>query len=172
MAEIYRIIVLGNEPAGIPKAVLDEIHRIGADFGLKIGDEIQIVAGSTAGARPLATVGLFIGASPIPAFTQQWLLAAKIPIVPIVSDLANCSRELPKEISHLNAMALSAPAAPSAIASIALECLGLLHMTRAKNQLHLMVPTRFYITQQAARGDRHVYANRSRFIADDLLRAL
>jgi DNA helicase-2/ATP-dependent DNA helicase PcrA len=37
-------------------------------------------------------------------------------------------------------------------------------MTRAKEDLHLVVPQRFYVTQQAARGDRHLYASRSRFI--------
>ena len=37
-------------------------------------------------------------------------------------------------------------------------------MTRAKDHLQLVVPQRFYIHQQAADGDRHVYANRTRFI--------
>jgi DNA helicase-2/ATP-dependent DNA helicase PcrA len=37
-------------------------------------------------------------------------------------------------------------------------------MTRAKDHLHLLVPQRFYVTQQSARGDRHLYAGRSRFI--------
>ncbi len=37
-------------------------------------------------------------------------------------------------------------------------------MTRARDHLHLIVPQRFYVTQQAARGDRHLYAGRSRFI--------
>ena len=37
-------------------------------------------------------------------------------------------------------------------------------MTRAKEHLHLMLPQRFYVHQQAARGDRHVYASCSRFI--------
>ncbi|MES2936150.1 MAG: ATP-dependent helicase [Pseudomonadota bacterium] len=41
-------------------------------------------------------------------------------------------------------------------------------MTRAKEHLHLVVPQRFYITQQAGGGggDRHVYAGRSRFISE------
>jgi DNA helicase-2/ATP-dependent DNA helicase PcrA len=39
-------------------------------------------------------------------------------------------------------------------------------MTRARDHLHLLVPQRFYITQQAARGDRHLYANRTRFITE------
>jgi len=39
-------------------------------------------------------------------------------------------------------------------------------MTRAREHLHLLVPHRFYITQQAARGDRHLYAARTRFITE------
>ena len=39
-------------------------------------------------------------------------------------------------------------------------------MTRAKEHLHLIVPHRFYVTQQAGGGDRHVYAGRSRFITE------
>jgi DNA helicase-2/ATP-dependent DNA helicase PcrA len=37
-------------------------------------------------------------------------------------------------------------------------------MTRAKDELHLLVPQRFYTRQQVRSGDRHVYAARSRFI--------
>ena len=37
-------------------------------------------------------------------------------------------------------------------------------MTRAKDQLMLLLPQRFYAHQQARGGDRHVYASRSRFI--------
>jgi DNA helicase-2/ATP-dependent DNA helicase PcrA len=42
-------------------------------------------------------------------------------------------------------------------------------MTRARDHLHLMVPQRFYVHQQASAGDRHVYGSRSRFIADSML---
>ena len=42
-------------------------------------------------------------------------------------------------------------------------------MTRAKEQLRLMVPQRFYVHQQSAHGDRHVYASLSRFIPNALL---
>jgi DNA helicase-2/ATP-dependent DNA helicase PcrA len=41
-------------------------------------------------------------------------------------------------------------------------------MTRAKDELHLMVPQRFYVHQQTPYGDRHVYASRSRFFPDRL----
>jgi DNA helicase-2/ATP-dependent DNA helicase PcrA len=43
-------------------------------------------------------------------------------------------------------------------------------MTRAREQLHLVVPNRFFIKQQAQLGDRHVYAARSRFISPAMLR--
>ncbi|WP_324781178.1 ATP-dependent helicase [Thiobacillus sedimenti] len=37
-------------------------------------------------------------------------------------------------------------------------------MTRAKDHLQIVVPQRFYVTQQTGYGDRHVYAGRTRFI--------
>lgn len=42
-------------------------------------------------------------------------------------------------------------------------------MTRAKDNLHLVVPQRFFTHGQHALGDRHVYAARSRFIPHKLL---
>ncbi|MER8955273.1 ATP-dependent helicase [Mesorhizobium sp. M0833] len=44
-------------------------------------------------------------------------------------------------------------------------------MTRAKDSLHLVMPHRFYVHGQAARGDRHVYASRTRFIPRSILGA-
>jgi DNA helicase-2/ATP-dependent DNA helicase PcrA len=42
-------------------------------------------------------------------------------------------------------------------------------MTRARDNLHLVVPHRFFTHGQKSRGDRHVYAARSRFIPANLL---
>jgi DNA helicase-2/ATP-dependent DNA helicase PcrA len=42
-------------------------------------------------------------------------------------------------------------------------------MTRAKDDLHLMLPQRFFTHGQHAKGDRHVYASRTRFIPERLL---
>ena len=42
-------------------------------------------------------------------------------------------------------------------------------MTRAKDNLHLVVPQRFFTHGQNAQGDRHVYAARTRFIPATLL---
>ncbi|WP_259295032.1 ATP-dependent helicase [Paraburkholderia sp. DHOC27] len=42
-------------------------------------------------------------------------------------------------------------------------------MTRAKEDLHIVVPQRFYVHNQTQLGDRHVWASRSRFIPAHLL---
>jgi DNA helicase-2/ATP-dependent DNA helicase PcrA len=42
-------------------------------------------------------------------------------------------------------------------------------MTRAKDDLQLVVPQRFFTHGQNAQSDRHVYAARTRFIPDELL---
>ena len=42
-------------------------------------------------------------------------------------------------------------------------------MTRAKDDLHLLTPQRFFTHGQNAQGDRHVYASRTRFIPAALL---
>ena len=42
-------------------------------------------------------------------------------------------------------------------------------MTRAKDDLHLVVPQRFFVHGQHAQGDRHLYASRTRFIPEKLL---
>lgn len=41
-------------------------------------------------------------------------------------------------------------------------------MTRAKDQLHVMVPQRFFTHGQRSMGDRHVYAQRTRFIPNSM----
>jgi len=42
-------------------------------------------------------------------------------------------------------------------------------MTRAREQLQIVVPQRFYVHQQTGMGDRHVYASRTRFIPDRIV---
>ncbi len=44
-------------------------------------------------------------------------------------------------------------------------------MTRARDDLHVIAPQRFFTHGQAAQGDRHVYAARTRFIPKHLLAA-
>ena len=42
-------------------------------------------------------------------------------------------------------------------------------MTRARQELHLLAPLRFYVTQQAPTGDRYVHGARSRFMTEPVL---
>lgn len=42
-------------------------------------------------------------------------------------------------------------------------------MTRAKEDLHLVLLQRYYVYNQAASGDRHIWASRTRFIPADML---
>jgi DNA helicase-2/ATP-dependent DNA helicase PcrA len=45
-------------------------------------------------------------------------------------------------------------------------------MTRAKSDLDLVAPLKYYVTQQSRTGDRHVYGARSRFITDAVMECL
>jgi DNA helicase-2/ATP-dependent DNA helicase PcrA len=45
-------------------------------------------------------------------------------------------------------------------------------MTRAKTDLHLIAPLRYYVTQQPRRGDAHVYGARSRFMTRKVMAQL
>lgn len=43
-------------------------------------------------------------------------------------------------------------------------------MTRARHDLHLVAPLKYYITQQPRTGSKHLYGARSRFLTDEVLR--
>ena len=45
-------------------------------------------------------------------------------------------------------------------------------MTRAKNDLHLIAPLKYYVTNQPKNGDRHVYGARSRFLTKAVMARL
>ena len=45
-------------------------------------------------------------------------------------------------------------------------------MTRAKNDLHLIAPLKYYVTNQPKPGDRHVYGARSRFLTKAVMAKL
>ena len=45
-------------------------------------------------------------------------------------------------------------------------------MTRAKSDLHIVAPVRYYMTHQARRGDAHVYGARSRFLTPAVMARL
>jgi DNA helicase II / ATP-dependent DNA helicase PcrA len=45
-------------------------------------------------------------------------------------------------------------------------------MTRAKSDLHLIAPMKYYVTQQSRMGDRHVYGAKSRFMTAPVMACL
>ncbi len=45
-------------------------------------------------------------------------------------------------------------------------------MTRAKQDLQLIAPLRYHVTQQHRNGDKHVYGARSRFMTDNLMQTM
>ena len=45
-------------------------------------------------------------------------------------------------------------------------------MTRAKSELHLLAPLKYYVTQQSRMGDRHVYGAKSRFLTRKVMGCL
>jgi len=45
-------------------------------------------------------------------------------------------------------------------------------MTRARNDLHLIAPLKYYVTNQPKTGDRHVYGARSRFLTKPVMEKL
>jgi DNA helicase-2/ATP-dependent DNA helicase PcrA len=45
-------------------------------------------------------------------------------------------------------------------------------MTRAQNDLLLIVPLKFHLTQQPRQADAHLYGGRSRFLTDKVRKAL
>ena len=45
-------------------------------------------------------------------------------------------------------------------------------MTRAKNDLHLIAPLKYYVANQPKNGDRHVYGARSRFLTKAVMAKL
>src|SRR5207253_3565264 len=45
-------------------------------------------------------------------------------------------------------------------------------MTRAKRELHLIAPLKYFVTQQSRMGDRHVYGAPSRFLTKPVMACL
>jgi DNA helicase-2/ATP-dependent DNA helicase PcrA len=45
-------------------------------------------------------------------------------------------------------------------------------MTRARHELHLVAPLKYYITQQPRTADKHVYGARSRFLTNEVMKTL
>ena len=130
MAPNYRILVLGKPGATLPPDIERSLLRMAAEFGLTRGDELEIVADTAVPSTAIATVAVFLGSTPTPAFSGEWLMRLGVPVIPVVTRITNAGAELPASIGHLNAMATSGANSADAIAAAMLECLGLLPKQR------------------------------------------
>ncbi|MEM5469755.1 MAG: toll/interleukin-1 receptor domain-containing protein [Paracoccaceae bacterium] len=131
MKPFYEICMFGrteNASGELETALADHL----SEFDLKIGDEVTLDRlGSIKTKNPkCASVGLFFGDDPAPAYDRPAALTDYDPIIPVVSSLDRCSVELPPEASPFNAMASNGPNASVRIASAAAECLGLVPSRR------------------------------------------
>ncbi len=136
-------------------ADLDELVRLAAgydsrpQFLTELTLDPPAAAGDEAG-RPLLDEDYLILSTIHSAKGQEWRAVYVLHVVDgcIPSDMATGSAEEIEEERRLLYVA----------------------MTRARDQLHLIQPRRFYTTHQARFGDRYVTAPRTRFIPASLLR--
>lgn len=130
-AAIYEICIFGDTSACTAELEA-ALTRHFAEFNLAIGREVAL-DGNGALTKPnpkAASVGLFFGGTPAPPYVRPVALSDSDPIIPIVSDLSQCSIELPTEATAFNAMAVAGSSAAEKIAAATAECLGLLPARR------------------------------------------
>jgi DNA helicase-2/ATP-dependent DNA helicase PcrA len=147
---------------------LDRIHE---DGGTRLGDLIQleqIASGYPSRERFLTELTL----DPPDATSDQAGVPLRDEDYLILSTIHSAKGQEWKAVFVLNAVDGCIPSDMGTGTSAEIEeerRLLYVAMTRAKDELHLITPQRFFVHNQQARGDRHVYASRTRFIPNTLL---
>ena len=141
------------EDARVRKADLDQLARIAASYGSRERFLTELTldppdATSDEAGVPLRDEDYLILSTIHSAKGQEWKSVYVLNVVDgcLPSDLSTGTADELEEERRLLYVA----------------------MTRAKENLQLIVPQRFYVHQQTGMGDRHVYGSRSRFIPDAL----
>ncbi len=141
---------LYDDAAGVRRADIEQLARLAAGYGSRERFLTELTldppeATSDRPGPPLLDEDYLILSTIHSAKGQEWNSVHVLNVVDgcLPADVAQGAQELEEERRLLYVA-----------------------MTRARDHLHLLVPQRFYVTQQAARGDRHLYANRTRFITD------
>ncbi|OZI59614.1 ATP-dependent helicase [Bordetella genomosp. 11] len=141
------------EDARVRRADLDQLARIASGYASRERFLTELTldppdATSAESGAPLRDEDYMILSTIHSAKGQEWKSVYVLNVVDgcIPSDMATGSAEEIEEERRLLYVA----------------------MTRAKEELHLIVPQRFYVHQQTGMGDRHVYGSRTRFIPDNL----
>ena len=131
---LYEVIVIGSPEAGQTEALTKQLADVTGIFSLEMPSDLAIrTASDIADRNPkAATVALYFGGAPsVDAKLVDELEAAKVPIVPVVEKGVSVTAAVPGEIANTNACLLDAnDSTLEALASVALEGLGLLHRQR------------------------------------------
>lgn len=125
---LYQCIILGMPKPEQVEALSAAIAKAMEDFGLKPGEHFTVIEGLTdAFVETVPAVAFFFGGVGAELSEHANLMRLSIPVVPLVSSLANVSAELPQCLRPINAMAQS-PDDLNMVkpAGVALQCLGLL----------------------------------------------
>jgi DNA helicase-2/ATP-dependent DNA helicase PcrA len=141
---------LYDDPSGVRRADIEQLARLASGYGSRERFLTELTldppeATSDRPGPPLLDEDYLILSTIHSAKGQEWNSVHVLNVVDgcLPADVAQGAHELEEERRLLYVA-----------------------MTRARDHLHLLVPQRFYVTQQAVRGDRHLYANRTRFISD------
>jgi DNA helicase-2/ATP-dependent DNA helicase PcrA len=139
------------EDARVRKADLEQLARIAAGYGSRERFLTELTldppdATSAESGPPLRDEDYMILSTIHSAKGQEWKSVYVLNVVDgcIPSDMSTGTSEEIEEERRLLYVA----------------------MTRAKENLQLIVPQRFYVHQQTGMGDRHVYGSRTRFIPE------
>lgn len=140
-----------HEDAGVRKLDVEQLARLAAGYGSRERFLTELTldppdATSDQSGPPLRDEDYMVLSTIHSAKGQEWKAVHVLSVVDgcIPSDMATGTTEEIEEERRLLYVA----------------------MTRARDHLHLLVPQRFYVTQQSGGGDRHLYAGRTRFISE------
>ncbi len=139
-----------HDDAGVRRGDVEQLARLAAGYGSRERFLTELTldppeATSDRAGPPLLDEDYLILSTIHSSKGQEWTSVHVLNVVDgcLPADIAQGARELEEERRLLYVA-----------------------MTRARDHLHILVPQRFYVTQQAVRGDRHMYAGRSRFITE------
>ncbi|MCE3270442.1 MAG: ATP-dependent helicase [Ramlibacter sp.] len=143
-----------HEDAGVRKLDVEQLARLAAGYGSRERFLTELTldppdATSDQSGPPLRDEDYLVLSTIHSAKGQEWKAVHVLSVVDgcIPSDMATGTTEEIEEERRLLYVA----------------------MTRAREHLHLLVPQRFYVTQQSGGGDRHLYAGRTRFISEAMM---
>jgi hypothetical protein len=131
LAFLYQLIILGNPSIEQITELKESIEQSLRLFELQIDREVEwLVNPQVLKLKPQqATAAVFFGGKNPSVDNLQKLLDRNIPILPVVSDLAKVSEEIPTILRTLNCLSYQAGGV-SRVATALLECVGLLPRQR------------------------------------------